>query len=55
MILNGEKNGPKTGKMLFTVQKGVEEENLVSINRVNFHSKDLFKLRLVYMLITSNF
>ena len=34
MILNGEKNGQKTGKMLFTVQRGAEEENLASKNRV---------------------
>tara|TARA_B100000700_G_C14372530_1_gene546638 strand:- start:65 stop:184 length:120 start_codon:yes stop_codon:yes gene_type:complete len=39
VILNGEKNGQKIGKMLFIVQKGAEEENLVSINKEIFHRK----------------
>ena len=42
MILNGEKNGQKIGKMLFIVQKGAEEGNLVSINKELFHRKKIF-------------
>ena len=42
-IFNGEKNGLKIGKMLFTAQKGVEEEKIKIIKLINSsHLKNFF-------------